>query len=965
MKNANSQSGIFNPRVLVAFALCSVGVFLAMVSLAANPPGGVTRPLASSHGPSLPAAGSLRDSGKLALPTPQAPTGPGWSIVSAPNSTPPGNSLIGVTCISASDCWAVGSYNGPAAPQTLTEHWDGSAWSIIPSPSTSPSQYNFLISVACASTSDCWAVGWYDAPPAATALLEHWNGSAWSIVSAPNGATSVLLSVTCNSSSDCWAAGYFANSNTGGSRVALLNHWDGSNWSYVPGGNFLDSLLESVTCTSTSDCWAVGYKYSNGTGQTYVEHWGGSSWSQVSSPNTSSTQYNVLNAVTCTSASQCWAVGFYDNGSADQTLIERWNGTAWSIVSSPNGSSNDSLSAVTCTSAFQCWAVGEYEVSNGGGQTLIEQWNGTAWSVVSSPTISKSDDVGDLVNEVSVVCTSVSQCWIVGQNNGLTLIEQWNGTAWSIISSPNAETPLDDTLYGVTCASASDCWEVGNYYNGVNQTLIEQWNGTAWSIIASPNTSISQSNYLDSVACSDATDCWAVGYYESPSGRLQHAQTLIEEWDGNSWSIIASPNTSTSQNNYLSGISCNSSSDCWAAGYYSGSANQTLLEHWNGSAWSIASSPNTSTTQNNYLNAVTCLSASECWAVGDYYNGTTYQTLIEVWNGSSWSIASSPNTSSSQNNDLNAVTCVSAFQCWAVGNYYNGTAYQTLILQWNGFSWTKASSPNTSSAQDNDLKGVTCPSASECWAVGDYYNGTTYQTLTLMWNGSSWSIVSSPNTSSAQSNYLLGVACSSTSACWTAGDYNNGSANLNLIEVYSLTVPPLTSVVSELVHSSAGTFDVNLPLTGTRGVEPRSSASLGAGNYTLVFTFLNNLTSVASASVSSGTGSVNSTNLTANHYAVNLTGVSNQQYITITLHTVQDSAGNNGDVVGPQMGVLIGDTTANGTVNSSDIAQTQSQSGQPVTANNFREDVTVNGSINSSDIGLVQSKSGTALPTSP
>jgi hypothetical protein len=190
-----------------------------------------------------------------------------------------------------------------------------------------------------------------------------------------------------------------------------------------------------------------------------------------------------------------------------------------------------------------------------------------------------------------------------------------------------------------------------------------------------------------------------------------------------------------------------------------------------------------------------------------------------------------------------------------------------------------------------------------------------------------------------------------------------------------LIVNPLTptSVVSRMTHETAGTFDVKLPLTGTRGVECRSSASLGAGNYTVVFTFLNNLTSVASASVSSGTGSVSSTvlgpnaslNLTANQYEVNLTGVSNQQYITITLHTVQDSGDNTGDVIGPQMGVLIGDTTANGAVNSSDIAQTQSQSGQLVTVDTFREDVTVNGSINSSDIALVQSQSGTALPTPP
>jgi hypothetical protein len=957
MKNANSQSGIFNPRVLVAFALCSVGVFLAMVSLAANPPGGVTRPLASSHGPSLPAAGSLRDSGKLALPTPQAPTGPGWSIVSAPN-TAADYYINSVTCISSSDCWAAGDYLG-----TLLEHWNGTAWSIVSSPNISLSQNNYLNSVTCVSSTDCWAVGDYYNGSTYQTLIEQWDGNSWLIVTSPNTSTSqlnYLNGVTCTSTSDCWAVGAYDN----GSSVyqTLILHWNGSAWSAFSSPNTdptRPNYLDSVTCTSTSNCWAVG-DYDNGnTYESLILRWNGSSWAMVpSNPGVSGN--NQLFGVTCTSSSDCWAVGDYDDIPFYQTLILHWNGSAWSKFSSPetNSSQNQSLYGVTCTSTSNCWAVGLYY--NGSTyQTLIEQWNGTAWSIIPSPNRSSESNSLDGVN-----CTSASQCWAVGYDN---LILQWNGMAWSIVTSPTVNRVDDATLYGVTCASASDCWEVGNsYYNSVNQTLIEQWNGTAWSFIPSPDAGDSQSNFLYSVTCSSTTNCWAVGYYESPNGRFHYAQTLIEQWDGTSWSIVASPNTSTSHNNYLNGISCISSSSCWAAGDYAGSAEQTLLEHWDGSAWYIITSPNTSTSQNNYLNAITCVSSSECWAVGDYYNGTTYQTLIEVWNGSSWSIASSPNTSTSQNNDLNAVTCVSAFQCWAVGNYYNGSAYQTLILSWNGFSWSIASSPDTSATQSNDLKGVTCPSSSQCWAVGDYSNGTTNQTLIEQWNGSSWSIVSSPNTSTSQSNYLLGVACSSTSACWTAGDYNNGSANLNLIEVYSLTVPPLTSVVSELVHSSAGTFDVNLPLTGTPGVEPRSSASLGAGNYTLVFTFLNNLTSVANASVSTGTGSVSSSSIgmNQNDYIVNLTGVSNQQYLTVTLNNVLDSQNNTGNVSAP-MGVLIGDTTANGTVNSSDIAQTQSQSGQPVTANNFREDVTVNGSINSSDIGLVQSKSGTALPTPP
>jgi hypothetical protein len=187
---------------------------------------------------------------------------------------------------------------------------------------------------------------------------------------------------------------------------------------------------------------------------------------------------------------------------------------------------------------------------------------------------------------------------------------------------------------------------------------------------------------------------------------------------------------------------------------------------------------------------------------------------------------------------------------------------------------------------------------------------------------------------------------------------------------YLVVRPP--SVVSRMIHGSITTppyFDIDLPLTGTRGVECRSSA----GNYTLVFTFVNNLTSVASASVSSGTGSVNSTvlgpnanlNLTANQYQVNLTGVSNQQYITITLHTVQDSAGNNGDVVGPQMGVLIGDVDASGHVDAGDVGAIQQVNSQTANASNFRADVDASGHIDAGDIGVTQSNNSTGLLPPP
>ena len=178
------------------------------------------------------------------------------------------------------------------------------------------------------------------------------------------------------------------------------------------------------------------------------------------------------------------------------------------------------------------------------------------------------------------------------------------------------------------------------------------------------------------------------------------------------------------------------------------------------------------------------------------------------------------------------------------------------------------------------------------------------------------------------------------------------------------TIPPvqLINIVSRKIHGGAGTFDVDLTIGSA--IECRSGGS--NGDYTLVFKFAAPLASVGSASVASGTGTVRSSAIgnDTHQYIVNLTGVINAQTLTVNLSNVADASGNFSSAVSGSMRLLVGDTTGNGLVNSSDIAQTQSQSGQAVTASNFREDVTVNGVINSSDIALVQSKSGTAMPTS-
>jgi hypothetical protein len=212
------------------------------------------------------------------------------------------------------------------------------------------------------------------------------------------------------------------------------------------------------------------------------------------------------------------------------------------------------------------------------------------------------------------------------------------------------------------------------------------------------------------------------------------------------------------------------------------------------------------------------------------------------------------------------------------------------------------------------------------------------------------------------------------------GVYGNGSftTNSNVQDIIVNSPLTLTGVVSRMTHGGiTPPFDISLPLlptTSPRGVECRSSASLGAGNYSLVFTFARNLTSVASASVTahnptSGTGTVNSSTSgigpNPNQYTVNLTGVSNQQYITVTLNSVLDALGHSGNVTGPQMGVLVGDVNASGVVNTGDTNLCKAQALQTVTNANFRNDINTSAVINTGDVNLIKQNALSQLPTAP
>lgn len=345
----------------------------------------------------------------------------------------------------------------------------------------------------------------------------------------------------------------------------------------------------------------------------------------------------------------------------------------WTVVSSPNsGSSSNFLNAVAAIGTGDAWAVGSYGNGNG-SSPLIEHWSNSQWSVISGPAIS-----GALAGVAAIAANNI---WAVGENDSSsvqqTLVEHWNGTQWSIVSSPNSGS-LGSTLSAITFVSSQDIWATGGTTGASgNQPLMEHWNGATWSIVNVP----AMSGQLHSVSAVGPHDVWAVGSYNIPN----FTSTLIEHWDGTRWSIVSGPKP-VDQINTLNSVVSISKNNVWAAGDYTNSPTPSaaftpLLEHWNGTSWSVVSSLLQGTS--DLVNGMAAITLNNITVVGDYRNSFDpqgpYSTLVERWNGTRWSVFSSPSPGSVDSDLVAAAGIPPTNHMWAVGSIYDGFTYQTLV----------------------------------------------------------------------------------------------------------------------------------------------------------------------------------------------------------------------------------------------------------------------------------------------
>ena len=327
----------------------------------------------------------------------------GWTVVAAPPIGQNAN-LAGVASSSDSDAWAVGSENGAAntglGAKALIDHWNGTAWTQVAAPVTAGNTAS-LAAVSTSGPADAWAVGStrtsrYTFSP----LALHWNGTAWTDVFIGGLSGTAGIGVVDLSPTDAYAIGDLGSAHTG-----QLAKWNGSTWTNIPlpqpTSTGFGTTLSTISADAPDDVWVTG-TYLDQIGanayqdETYSVHWNGSSWKVVPMPLVGSTNVNAafhIYSLKANSPTDVWAVGssaVTDVVGSGRTLTEHWNGTAWSIVPSPSPGTDPVLSGVTTSNAAnRVWAVGYDTVPGANRQeALTMNWNGTSWVTVPSPSVS-------------------------------------------------------------------------------------------------------------------------------------------------------------------------------------------------------------------------------------------------------------------------------------------------------------------------------------------------------------------------------------------------------------------------------------------------------------------------------------------------------------------------------------------------------------------------------------------------
>jgi hypothetical protein len=354
-----------------------------------------------------------------------------------------------------------------------------------------------------------------------------------------------------------------------------------------------------------------------------------------------------------------------------------------------------------------------------------------------------------------------------------------SAATWTVQTTPNATGAEHSNLYDIGCnqSATNPCVSVGKTTESGGKTApyAQAWNGASWSNITAKAPEGATAGELQSVDCAflfESLACYAAGSYTS-SGVTK--SLIMSGGTGGFSEIQSTSNPEGASETALKGMACKLIfTDCIAVGYSVKSGKKTafVLRLGSESKWTILVMPEPEGAVSSELHGADCVSSTFCVAVGSYTDsGGSIWAMSATWNGTSWTLRTVPKPAGSIRTVLLDVSCTSASACTGVGIYRDSGGLQTSFVQrWNGTSWSLQSSPNPVGSTNTVFQGVSCASASFCVGVGDWNNGKSWQPMAQEWNGSAWALDTTPNPVGATETIIEGVACR-TAGCLSSGWY--------------------------------------------------------------------------------------------------------------------------------------------------------------------------------------------------
>ncbi len=418
-------------------------------------------------------------------------------------------------------------------------------------------------------------------------------------------------------------------------------------------------------------------------------------------------------------------------------------------------------------------------------------------------------------------------------------------TTWSTVTTPATDPTTFTFLNGVSCVGPEFCMAAGQTQVGGNDApLVERYNGTTWSIMTVPMPTGGNGSYFTGVSCTGPTFCAAVGV-QFPAG---FQQNFAEVWNGTTWALTTTPDRSASANGSLSGVSCVSPTFCLAVGGDAASGtDETVVERWDGTSWTLVTDAPSSTLQPE-LNGVSCFSTSFCAAVGASFAGTEVP-FTELWNGTAWTVAATPSVSGATQTLLSTVSCALPTMCEAAGYQDNGSSSGNLVEQWNGSAWALQSAPNPPSPALGSPESVDCFGPTSCVLGGQADLGLgSGPTMVLTYDGTAWSLGTTPQPGSHSplADSIHGVSCSAGFFCVAVGEeVDSGGLPQPMVLTSPVTRPGYDEVASDggiFTFGSTGFFGSTGALTLNKPIVGMAQTPDGGGYWLVasdggIFTF--------------------------------------------------------------------------------------------------------------------------------